>query len=133
MKKKNLKSTMLCLALSLSLVTGMSFASLAGTGSVSFGGMTASWGLYSSYMSTTVTYTSPAILDATGYINQRHNSYGFDVMKYCTGFAASSKKLSFSSYPDAYYSFQNSGIAQYQHYMDVSINGVKITTYHPTV
>ena len=97
MKRNNFKKVLLCLALVLSLTVGTSLTVFAGTGNISFGGMTASWGLYSSYMSTTVTYTSPATLKASGNIHEYRSYTNAHKMLPCSGTATSSKKLSFTS------------------------------------
>ena len=133
MKKKNLKSTMLCLALSLSLVTGMTFASLAGTGNISFSGMSTSWSLSSIRMHTTITNSSTASLEVSGKIHEYSNSANHHYMKSCSGSSSSCTKLSFDDYPDISYLFENSTATQYHSYMKIYINGNLITTYYPTV
>jgi len=132
MKRKNLKKLLLCLALVLSLTTETSLTAFAGTGNISLGGMSTSWGLYSSYMSTTLTYTSSAFLQVNGYIREQRNSDGYNYMMYCTGLASSSKKLSFNSYPDSGWTFKSS-ITGYHNEMNIIINGNLITSYSPNV
>lgn len=126
MRRKNLKRSIICLVLVIVMVTGLSINVFAGSGNVSYGGMTATWTISSASMTTNITNSTVATsIDASGYI---YEQYGSTVKnKLAAGNAYSSKRLNFSSYPDNNYNF----IRHDGNFMEVYINMSRVVTYKP--